>query len=87
MADNDTKLDPGLEKQPSRDANFPEDVLVIEGEVINASGHRDQLHRQYGLLAICGMALTVDNAWVAVGTSLSIAICESRLSTARPAEH
>jgi hypothetical protein len=42
---------------------------------INASGHRDQLDRQYGILSICGMALTVDNAWVAIGTSLNVAIC------------
>lgn len=45
-------------------------------EVINASGHRDQLDRQYGILSICGMALTVDNAWVAIGTSMNVAICE-----------
>lgn len=44
--------------------------------LINASGHRDQLDRQYGILSICGMALTVDNAWVAIGTSLNVAICE-----------
>jgi hypothetical protein len=47
------------------------------GEVLNASGHRDQLDRQYGILSICGMALTVDNAWVAIGTSLNVAICRS----------
>jgi hypothetical protein len=45
-------------------------------QAINASGHRDQLDRQYGILSICGMALTVDNAWVAIGTSLNVAICE-----------
>lgn len=44
-------------------------------EAINASGHRDQLDRNYGILSICGMALTVDNAWVAIGTSLNVAIC------------
>jgi choline transport protein len=49
------------------------------GEVLNASGHRDQLDRQYGILSICGMALTVDNAWVAIGTSLNVAICRSTI--------
>ncbi|EMC95091.1 hypothetical protein BAUCODRAFT_525469 [Baudoinia panamericana UAMH 10762] len=44
------------------------------GEVINASGHKDQLQRQYGLLSICGLALTIDNAWVAFGGSLSVAV-------------
>lgn len=46
------------------------------GEVINASGHRDQLKRQYGLLSICGLALTIDNAWVALGGSITVSICE-----------
>jgi choline transport protein len=49
-------------------------------EIINASGHRDQLDRQYGILSICGMALTVDNAWVAIGTSLNVAICKFPIS-------
>jgi len=57
----------------------PHDTVdTAEGEIINASGHRDQLDRQYGILSICGMALTVDNAWVAIGTSLNVAICESQ---------
>jgi choline transport protein len=49
-------------------------TVTLEGKIINSSGHPDQLHRQYGLLSICGLALTVDNAWVAVGTSLAISI-------------
>jgi len=50
-------------------------VITLDGEVVNASGHRDQLHRGYGLLSICGLAMTVDNAWVVLGTSMTIAIC------------
>jgi amino acid transporter len=46
----------------------------LQGEIVNASGHIDQLHRQYGLLSICGLALTVDNAWVVLGTSLAISV-------------
>jgi len=49
-------------------------IMSSEGEVINASGHKDQLARQYGLLSICGLALTIDNAWVALGGSLSISL-------------
>lgn len=49
-------------------------VMVVEGEMINVSGHRDQLQRNYGILSICGLALTVDNAWVAIGTSLTTSI-------------
>ena len=40
----------------------------------NASGHRDQLKRQYGLLSICGLALAIDNAWVALGGSITVSI-------------
>lgn len=63
-------------KQPLSDDVGGDAIVNLEGEVVNASGHRDQLQRQYGLLSICGMALTVDNAWVAIGTSMSIAICK-----------
>lgn len=49
-------------------------LVTKEGEIVNASGHKDQLQRQYGLLEIAGLALTIDNAWVAFGGSLSIAV-------------
>ena len=49
-------------------------VVSEEGTLVNASGHRDQLQRQYGLLSICGLALTIDNAWIAFGGSLSVAV-------------
>ena len=49
-------------------------VVSKEGNIVNASGHRDQLQRQYGLLSICGLALTIDNAWIAFGGSLSVAV-------------
>lgn len=48
--------------------------IVQRGEVVNASGHRDQLQRHYGLLSICGLALTIDNAWVALGGSIAVSI-------------
>lgn len=49
-------------------------VAVENGIVINASGYRDQLKRQYGLLGLAGIAVTVDNAWVALGSSISVSI-------------
>ena len=49
-------------------------VVSKEGTLVNASGHRDQLQRQYGLWSICGLALTIDNAWIAFGGSLSVAV-------------
>lgn len=52
-----------------------ETVAAVQGgTVINASGYRDQLKRQYGLLGLAGIALTVDNAWVALGSSISVSI-------------
>lgn len=69
----------GTVPQHEKSFNASDDVAVgSDTEIINASGHRDQLDRQYGILSICGMALTVDNAWVAIGTSLNVAICEFR---------
>jgi choline transport protein len=77
---NEKALDGNPEKRTSRSMksrqsiNGDDMVDTREGKIINSSGHPDQLHRQYGLLSICGLALTVDNAWVAVGTSLAISI-------------
>ncbi|KAK0631777.1 putative amino acid transporter [Immersiella caudata] len=52
-----------------------ETVLAVEdGVVVNASGYRDELKRQYGLLGLAGIAVTVDNAWVALGSSISVSI-------------
>ena len=49
------------EKEASIEAaGAPEELIVTvdEGGVaLNASGHKDQLKRQYGLLGICGLAL------------------------------
>ncbi|KAF7186907.1 Choline transport protein [Pseudocercospora fuligena] len=52
----------------------PSSAAPDTGISINASGHRDQLRRQYGLLSICGLALTIDNAWIAFAGSLQISL-------------
>ncbi|KAF2157267.1 choline transport protein [Myriangium duriaei CBS 260.36] len=49
-------------------------LVTQDGAAVNASGHRDQLTRQYGLLSVCGLAITIDNAWVALGGSLTVSI-------------
>lgn len=66
-------------KAHGRDPEKIDDVdrrtsIMQGGEVVNASGHRDQLQRHYGLLSICGLALTIDNAWVALGGSIAVSI-------------
>lgn len=65
---------------PRKSKDLVEAGILIEserGEVVNASGHRDQLQRQYGLMSICGLALTIDSAWVALGGSITVSICTS----------
>ena len=47
---------------------------IQDGVPLNASGHPDQLKRQYGLLGLCGLALNIDNAWIALGGSVTISI-------------
>lgn len=47
-------------------------AAVEDGVVVNAPGQKDQLRRQYGLLGLAGIALTVDNAWIALGSSISV---------------
>lgn len=37
---------------------------------INASGHRQELDRNFGLLSICGLAVTSGNTWLALGGSI-----------------
>jgi hypothetical protein len=48
-------------------------VDIFEGHEVNASGHEDELQRQYGIWSLCGLALTIDNAWVALGGSIIVA--------------
>lgn len=67
-----------VEKKPAaeRPGSSEEDVAVVQDGTVNAAGYKDQLQRQYGLVALAGIALTVDNAWVALGSSISVSICE-----------
>lgn len=74
---SDEKRPRDLESTPpdERDsAKRKTSIVTITGTVINASGHRDQLQRQYGLLSICGLALTIDSAWIAFAGSLQISL-------------
>ena len=71
LSDEDEKRDP---EQVDSDIDRRVSVIGSNGEIVNASGHRDQLQRHYGLLSICGLALTIDNAWVALGGSIAVSI-------------
>lgn len=79
MAGDDIKKESISERPPADDFGPGEEVAItLDGHKVNASGHPDQLQRGYGLLSTLGLALSVDNAWVALGTSLTIAICAAR---------
>lgn len=52
------------------DAERRTSVIAKDGSVVNASGYKDELQRQYGLLAICGLALTIVSPLVNTAQSL-----------------
>lgn len=39
-------------------------------ELTNASGHKQELGRNFSLLNICGIAATTGNSWTAIGGSV-----------------
>ncbi|KAF7164448.1 hypothetical protein CNMCM5623_008995 [Aspergillus felis] len=60
----------------------PEKMAAIEAsaeerpstELVNASGHRQELERNFSLLSICAVAVTTGNTWIAQGGSLVTAM-------------
>lgn len=74
MSNEETKAS-STEKKPELGGLENETVAAVEGGVqINAAGYQDQLKRQYNLIGLAGIALTVDNAWAALGSSISVSI-------------
>lgn len=75
MSSDENNASTAAEKKPELGGLDDETIATVEGGIqINAAGHRDQLKRQYNLLALSGIALTVDNAWAALGSSISVSI-------------
>ncbi|KAH8682461.1 putative choline transport protein [Xylariales sp. PMI_506] len=76
MSSEDANNEPSAtEAKPELGGIDNETVATVEDGVnINAAGYKDQLKRQYNLLALAGVALTVDNAWAALGSSISVSI-------------
>ncbi len=79
MASEDKKhYDP---QHPELEGVDVEVVAAVDGSVeVNAAGYKDQLKRQYGFWGIVGIALTVDNAWAALGSSISVSIRKQLLA-------
>ncbi len=71
MNSSDEKVD---SENVALDVDRKVSVVTETGEIVNASGHRDQLNRHFGLWSICGLALTIDNAWVALAGSIAVSI-------------
>jgi hypothetical protein len=63
-----------MEKAQSEDtgrspASDVEDKVGV-GEVINESGHLQELDRQFSLLSICSIGITTGNIWAILGGSI-----------------
>lgn len=85
MAENTPVLD---EKKPELGGLDNDTVAAVDrGIEVNAAGYRDQLKRQYGLLGIVGIALTVDNAWAALGSSISVSIRKQSFILSHSSNH
>ena len=59
----------GLDKDEKPRLETEDDNIEV-GEVINASGHKQELERQFGLLSICSIGITTGNVWAALGGSI-----------------
>ncbi|KAI1752203.1 amino acid transporter [Xylaria castorea] len=74
VTSKDEKQD-DFQDQPELAGVDIETIAAADGGVaVNAAGYKDQLKRQYGFWGIVGIALTVDNAWAALGSSISVSI-------------
>ncbi|KIK69263.1 hypothetical protein GYMLUDRAFT_67920 [Collybiopsis luxurians FD-317 M1] len=67
----ETKRDFGSQDKGETQVANEEDGTLIR---LNASGHVDQLQRQYSLLSICSTSITIDCAWVAFGGSIVLGL-------------
>ncbi|TKX18482.1 choline transport protein [Elsinoe australis] len=50
------------------------DKDTAEGEVINASGHKQELDRNFSLLSISAVGIVTGNTWSALGGSIALAV-------------
>ena len=54
--------------------NHTESYATADEGLINASGHRQQLDRNFNLISICSYAITAGNSWVSLGGSI-VGVC------------
>jgi hypothetical protein len=60
------------DKPPLSETDEPASVSQDNGskELINASGHKQELERNFSLINLCGVAITTGNTWTAIGGSV-----------------
>ncbi len=74
------RLRPMAQSQNEKDAareidhelKMPDEVAY--GELINASGHIQEVDRNFGLLSLVGFGIVNGNVWPALGASILVAI-------------
>ncbi|KAJ5551942.1 SNF2-related protein [Penicillium sp. DV-2018c] len=75
--EKDLSYVPEKEVSPSPDHSHDGPV---DGELVNASGHRQELERNFSLLSICAVAVTTGNTWIAQGGSVVTALSNGGLA-------
>lgn len=65
--DSKTAIEPAM--TASKESNNGSQVFE-SGELVNASGHAQELERNFSLLNICAVGITTGNTWVAIGGSV-----------------
>ena len=64
------KKDVGAETSPHvLAASDPKTAAIGE---VNISGHKQELHRNFGLWSVCGLGIVTGNVWSALGGSIVI---------------
>ncbi|OCT48563.1 putative choline transport protein [Cladophialophora carrionii] len=61
------------DKNPTADVSTDSEVSE-RGNIINASGHAQELSRNFSLISLAGVGLVVGNVWPAIGGSILVAI-------------
>jgi choline transport protein len=56
------------------DGDTTEGEITEIDEILNVSGHPQQLDRQLGFWSICALSIVADNAWAAGGGTLVVAL-------------
>lgn len=64
----------GEQKSSAEKPRLEADDTVDVGEVLNASGHKQELERNFSLLSMCAIGITTGNVWAALGGSIAIAL-------------